>query len=92
MMLGSVHVLFQCHSSCTCVLLMFTVGCTGLRWLESDAVVIHCSQSGFTMILKYIVYRAYAQAYAPLWSCTLNSLQVDLRDCTSMYVCMKVQS
>ena len=64
--------------------------CTGLCWLKSDAVTMHCSRPGFTMILKYIV--AYARAYAPLWSCALNSLRVDLRDCTSMYVCMKVQS
>ena len=60
---------------CSC-LQLFALVCAGYSGITLQLLM-------FTMRLNCTV--AYTQVYAPLRSCMVNSLQVDLRDCTSLY-------
>ena len=68
------------------VLFMFVVVCTGLRWLQWD-----CTAAA-NVHYELELYSGIYASICPPESCMLNSLRVDLCDCTSLYICMKVQS
>ena len=66
-MLGSVRVLFQCRSCCTCVLLKFTVACTGLHWFA--LVIVGCSHDALQPIRVHYdieVYSGICASICPL--------------------------
>ena len=68
------------------VLFMFVVVCIGLRWSQWD-----CTAAA-NVHYEFELYCGICASIYPLRSYMLDSLRVDLRDCTSIYVCMKVQS